>query len=366
MATRVWRPLRGIVSHGLSRGIRTSAVTAAGTSMTCREALNTAIDEELARDDRVFVIGEEVAEYDGAYKVTKGLHAKYGSRRIVDTPITEAGFTGLAAGAAMAGLRPICEFMTFNFSMQAMDQIVNSAAKTFYMSAGSINVPMVFRGPNGLSAGVGAQHSQCFAAWFTSVPGLKVVSPYDVEDCRGLLKAAVRDDNPVMCLESELMYNVPFQNIPESVLDVDFVLPFGKAKIMREGTDLTIVAHSRPVGLSLQAAEQLEKEGISVEVINLRSLRPLDRQTIIDSVKKTNRLVTVESGWPSCGIGSEICAAIFESDAFDHLDAPVQRVTGADVPTPYSENLETLAFPSVDNIAAACRFTLERNLPMAA
>lgn len=341
--------------------------SASPRSMTCREALNSAIDEELARDDRVFVIGEEVAEYDGAYKVTKGLHSKYGSRRIVDTPITEAGFTGIATGAAMTGLRPICEFMTFNFSMQAMDQIVNSAAKTLYMSAGSINSPIVFRGPNGASAGTAAQHSQCFAAWYTSVPGLKVVSPYDVEDCRGLLKASVRDDNPTVFLESELMYSVSFDNISDKVLDADFVLPFGKAKIMREGTDVTIAAHSRPVGFSLKAAEILEREdGISAEVINLRTLRPLDRETIINSVKKTNRLITVEQGWPTCGIGSEICAVVFESDAFDHLDAPVQRVTGADVPTPYAENLEAKAFPSVDNIVTACRAVLERGLPMAA
>lgn len=334
--------------------------------MTVRDALNSAIDEELERDDKVFVIGEEVAEYDGAYKVTKGLHAKYGDRRVVDTPITEAGFTGLATGAAFAGLRPVCEFMTFNFSMQGMDQIVNSAAKTLYMSGGSINVPIVFRGPNGASAGVGAQHSQCFASWYSSVPGLKVISPYDVEDCRGLLKAAIRDDNPVVCLESELMYNTVFNDVPDEVLDKDFTLPIGKAKVMREGNDVTIVAHSRPVHFALQAAEQLQKEGISAEVINLRSLRPLDKDTIIDSVKKTNRLVTVEGGWPQCGIGSEVCAVVFESDGFDHLDAPVQRVTGADVPTPYAENLEARAFPTVDDIVVASRAAMHKTLPMAA
>lgn len=368
MMSRVWTSVARASRMGGTRGLRTTGVVSAksGASMTCREALNSAIDEELARDDRVFVIGEEVAEYDGAYKVTKGLHAKYGSRRIVDTPITEAGFTGIATGAAMTGLRPICEFMTFNFSMQAMDQIVNSAAKTLYMSAGSINSPIVFRGPNGASAGTAAQHSQCFAAWYTSVPGLKVVSPYDVEDCRGLLKASIRDDNPVVFLESELMYSVAFDNVPDAVLDPDFLLPFGKAKVMREGTDVTVVAHSRPVGFALKAAEILERDGISVEVINLRTLRPLDRETIINSVKKTNRLITVEQGWPMCGIGSEICAVVFESDAFDHLDAPVQRVTGADVPTPYAENLETKAFPSVDDIVTACRGVLERGLPMAA
>lgn len=348
------------------RNLHSTRIAASSTTLTCREALNSAIDEELARDDRVFVIGEEVAEYDGAYKVTKGLHSKYGDRRVVDTPITEAGFTGLATGSAMAGLRPICEFMTFNFSMQGIDQIVNSAAKTLYMSGGTINVPIVFRGPNGASAGVGAQHSQCFAAWYGSVPGLKVVSPYDVEDCRGLLKAAVRDDNPVICLENELMYNVSFENVPDSVLDPDFVLPFGKAKIMREGTDVTIVAHSRPVGFALKAAEELQKEGVSAEVVNLRSIRPMDRDTIIESVKKTNRLVTVEGGWPTFGIGAEVCAAVFESDAFDHLDAPVQRVTGADVPTPYAENLELKAFPNADDILAACRAAMERGLPIAA
>lgn len=348
------------------RALHVTSTTHAPAKMTVRDALNGAIDEELARDDAVFVIGEEVAEYDGAYKVTKGLHAKYGDRRIVDTPITEAGFAGLATGAAFAGLKPICEFMTFNFSMQAIDQIVNSAAKTLYMSGGTINVPIVFRGPNGASAGVAAQHSQCFAAWYSSVPGLKVVSPYDPEDCRGLLKAAVRDPNPVVVMESELMYGVTFDDVDEACLDPDFVIPFGKAKIMREGTDVTIVAHSRPVGFSLAAAEQLAKEGISAEVINLRSLRPIDHETIVQSVKKTNRLVTVEGGWPQCGIGSEICAIVFESEAFDHLDAPVQRVTGADVPTPYAENLEMKAFPTVDDIVVAARAATERTIAMTA
>lgn len=371
MLNRAGSPLlRFCLTRQVARSFHSTRVASASATtsakLTVRDALNSAIDEELARDDRVFVIGEEVAEYDGAYKVTKGLFSKYGSRRIVDTPITEAGFTGLATGAAMNGLRPICEFMTFNFSMQAMDQIVNSAAKTLYMSGGSINVPIVFRGPNGPSSGTAAQHSQCFGAWYSSVPGLKVVSPYDAEDCRGLLKSAVRDDNPVVCLESELMYNVPFDNISDTVLDPDFLIPLGKAKIMREGSDVTIVAHSRPVGFALKAAEELEKDGISAEVINLRSLRPLDRGTIVDSVKKTNRLVTVESGWPQFGIGAEICASVFESDAFDHLDAPVQRVTGADVPTPYAENLETKAFPSIQDIVIASRAVLERSLPLAA
>lgn len=348
------------------RGLHASAAARAPVSITCREALNSAIDDELARDDRVFVIGEEVAEYDGAYKVTKGLHEKYGDRRVVDTPITEAGFAGLATGAAFAGLRPICEFMTFNFSMQAIDHIVNSAAKTLYMSGGQIKVPIVFRGPNGSSAGVAAQHSQCFAAWYGSVPGLKVISPYDAEDCRGLLKAAIRDENPVVFLENELMYNVTFHDVPDAVMDPDFTLPIGKAKTMVEGTDVTLVAHSKPVGMCIEAAEILKAEGISAEVINLRSIRPLDRTAITDSVKKTNRLVTVEGGWPHYGIGAEICAAVFESDAFEYLDAPVQRVCGADVPTPYAANLEAKAFPTVDDIVTAARAAVSRTLPLAA
>lgn len=361
LSGRVLRSGGSALSRDAWLQVRGASSSSAVRTLTCREALNSAMDEELARDERVFVIGEEVAEYDGAYKVTKGLHGKYGSRRIVDTPITEAGFAGIATGAAMAGLRPVCEFMTFNFSMQAMDQVINSAAKTLYMSAGSINTPIVFRGPNGASAGTAAQHSQCFGAWYASVPGLKVVSPYDAEDCRGLLKAAIRDDNPVVCLESELMYSVGFE-VTDEVLHEDFTVEFGKAKVMREGSDVTVVGHSRYVGFALKAAEVLEGEGVSVEVINLRSLRPLDREAIVSSVKKTNRLVTVEGGWPVCGIGSEICAAVFESDAFDHLDAPVQRVTGADVPTPYAENLESKAFPSVEDIVTACRVVVERRV----
>lgn len=361
LRTRLLRTL-----PSLSRSFHTTIPTLSPTTLTCREALNSALDEELARDDRVFIIGEEVAEYDGAYKVTKGLLAKYGPRRVVDTPITEAGFAGLATGAAMAGLRPVTEFMSFNFSMQAMDHIINSAAKTLYMSGGKIPVPIVFRGPNGAAAGVAAQHSQCFAAWYGSVPGLKVLSPYDAEDCRGLLKAAIRDDNPVVFLEHELMYNIPFENVPDEVMDPDFVLPLGQAKIMREGSDISIVAHSRHVGFALQAADTLQNDGVSVEVINMRSIRPLDRKTITESVKKTNRLVTVEGGWPTCGIGAEVCAAVFESDAFEYLDAPVQRVSGADVPTPYAENLENKAFPQVDDVVTAARASLERNLPVAA
>ena len=361
---------RKLFRHGLSaiarsRSTQPARWKSASTSMTCREALGSAMDEELARDERVFLIGEEVAEYDGAYKISKGLHTKYGDKRIVDTPITEAGFTGLATGAAMAGLRPICEFMTMNFSMQAIDQIVNSAAKTLYMSGGSINVPIVFRGPNGAAGGVGAQHSQDFTPWYGSVPGLKVVSPFDAEDCRGLLKAAIRDDNPVVVLESELMYNAKF-DVSDEVLDEDFVIPIGKAKILRQGSDVTIISHSKQLTNCLQAAEELEKKGVSAEIINLRTIKPLDMDTIIKSVKKTHRVVTVDEGWPGFGLGSELCAVIVESDAFQYLDAPVQRVTGADVPTPYAENLETRAFPSVNDIVQAVGMTTDRALPQVA
>lgn len=332
-------------------------------TITCREALNSAIDEEMEREEKVYVIGEEVAEYNGAYKVTKGLLAKYGDRRVVDTPITEAGFAGLATGSAFAGLRPVCEFMTFNFSMQAIDHIVNSAAKTLYMSGGKIKVPIVFRGPNGAAAGVGAQHSQDFSAWYGSVPGLKVISPYDAEDCRGLLKAAIRDDNPVVFLENELMYNQSF-DVADEVMDKDFTLPIGKAKLMLEGSDVTIVSHSKQVGVALQAAAELEeKHEVFAEVINLRSIRPLDTATVCESVKKTSRLVTVEEGWPAFGVGAELCASIFETEAFNYLDAPVQRVTGADVPTPYAENLEKSAFPSQNDIVAACLRAVDVSLP---
>jgi pyruvate dehydrogenase E1 component beta subunit len=317
--------------------------------MEVRVALNSAMDEEIARDARVFLMGEEVAQYDGAYKVSRGLWKKWGDSRIYDTPITEMGFAGLAVGAAMAGLRPICEFMTFNFSMQAIDHIVNSAAKTCYMSGGQQAVPIVFRGPNGPAAGVAAQHSQCFAAWYGSVPGLKVVAPYDCEDARGLLKSAIRDDNPVVCLENELMYGVKFR-ISDEAKDKDFLIPIGKAKIMRPGKDVTIVSFSKAVGTSLEAAALLEKKGISAEVINLRTIRPLDRDTIVNSVKKTSRLVTVEEGWPQSGIGAEIISLINETEAFDYLDAPPVRVTGADIPMPYAQNLEKAALPQVENI----------------
>jgi len=321
--------------------------------MTARDALNSALDEEMARDESVFILGEEVGEYQGAYKVTRNLLQKYGADRVRDTPITEAGFTGIAVGAAFAGVRPVCEFMTFNFAMQAIDQIINSAAKTLYMSGGQIACPIVFRGPNGAAAGVGAQHSQCFAAWYSHVPGLKVLAPYDAEDCRGLLKAAIRDSDPVIFLENELLYG---QNFPvdEKILDKDFVLPIGKAKVMRQGKDLTITAFSKMVGYSLQAAEQLAAEGIDVEVINLRSIKPLDRATIGASVKKTHRLLSVEEGWPQHGIGSEL-AAIAMEEFFDDLDAPVARVTGAEVPTPYAGNLEVMVFPQVEDIVNKAR-----------
>jgi pyruvate dehydrogenase E1 component beta subunit len=317
-----------------------------------REALNMAMEEEMRRDPKVFLIGEEVAQYNGAYKVSKGLWEKFGTDRIVDTPITEAGFAGLAVGAAMAGLHPICEFMTFNFSMQAMDHIVNSAAKTNYMSGGIQPVPIVFRGPNGPAAAVAAQHSQCFASWFGSVPGLKVIAPYDSEDAKGLLKSAIRDGNPIVFLENELMYGVSFPLGPD-VLSPDFLIPIGKAKIMKQGRDITIVTFSRGVFKCLEAAKELEKKGISAEVINLRTIRPLDRYAIINSVKKTSRLVTVEEGYPQSGVGAEIISLINE-EAFDYLDAPPMRITGADVPLPYAENLENMALPQIHNIVNVC------------
>jgi pyruvate dehydrogenase E1 component beta subunit len=324
-----------------------------------REAINMGIDEEMALDDKVFVMGEEVAQYQGAYKVTKGLFQKYGEKRVIDTPITEMGFAGLATGAAYQGLKPVCEFMTFNFSLQAIDHIVNSAAKQFYMTGGDISVPIVFRGPNGAAAGVAAQHSQCFGSWFSSVPGLKVVAPYTSEEAKGLIKSAIRDPNPVVYLENELLYGVNFPMSDEAQKD-DFVIPIGEAKIAREGTDVTIVTFSKLVGTSLLVAEKLEKEGISVEVINLLTLRPLDRETIINSVKKTNHVVTAEEGWPQCGIGSEIISIIMESDAFDYLDAPVERITGADIPMPYSIPLEHMALPHEEDIEAAIRRTLNK------
>ena len=321
--------------------------------MTVRDALNSALDDEMERDDKVFIMGEEVAEYQGAYKITRGLLQKYGPKRVKDTPITEIGFTGIACGAAMQGLKSIVEFMTWNFSLQAIDHIINSAAKSYYMSAGEIKCPIVFRGPNGAAAGVGAQHSQCFAAWYSSVPGLKVVAPYDSEDARGLMKAAIRDPDPVVVLENEILYGESFP-ITDDIVSKDFVLPIGKAKIMRDGTDVSLVSFGKMVGYCLQAAAVLEKEGISCEVVNLRSLKPIDRETIAQSIKKTHRIITVEEGWPQNGIGAEIISIATE-ECFDELDAPPERITGVDVPMPYSGVLESAALPSVDDIIETAR-----------
>ncbi|WP_430445825.1 pyruvate dehydrogenase complex E1 component subunit beta [Sphingorhabdus contaminans] len=324
-------------------------------SLTLREALRDAMAEEMRRDDRVFVMGEEVAEYQGAYKVTQGLLAEFGAGRVIDTPITEYGFAGIGTGAAMGGLRPVIEFMTFNFAMQAIDHIINSAAKTNYMSGGQMRCPIVFRGPNGAAARVGAQHSQNYAPWYASVPGLIVISPYDAADAKGLLKAAIRCEDPVVFLENELLYGRTF-DIPD--LD-DHVLPIGKARVMREGTDVTVVSYSIGVGMSLEAAEKLAGEGISVEVIDLRTIRPLDKATILASLAKTNRLVIAEEGWPVCSVGSEVIAICME-DGFDDLDAPVIRVTNEDVPMPYAANLEKAALVNADKIAAGVRKVLGR------
>jgi len=307
---------------------------------TVREALRDAMAAELRADDRVFLLGEEVAQYQGAYKISQGLLDEFGPRRIIDTPITEHAFTGMAVGAAMDGLRPIVEFMTFNFAMQAIDHIINSAAKTLYMSGGQMGCPIVFRGPNGAASRVGAQHSQDYASWYAHCPGLKVVAPWSSADAKGLLRAAIRDSNPVIVLENEMLYGQTF----ECPTDEDFVLPIGKAKIERSGTHVTIVAYSIMVGVALKAAETLAAEGIEAEVVNLRSLRPLDIGTIVDSVKKTSRLVTVEEGWPYAGIGAEIAMQVVEG-CFDYLDAPPVRVHGLDVPLPYAANLEKLALP---------------------
>jgi pyruvate dehydrogenase E1 component beta subunit len=317
---------------------------------TVREALRDAMAEEMRRDADVFLMGEEVAQYQGAYKVSQGLLDEFGPKRVIDTPITEMGFAGLGVGAAYAGLKPIVEFMTFNFAMQAIDHIINSAAKTLYMGGGQLPSPIVFRGPNGPAARVGAQHSQCYASWYGHCPGLKVVAPYSAEDAKGLLKAAIRDPNPVIVLENELLYGQSFE-VPD---DPDFIVPIGKAKIERAGDRVTIVAFSRMVQLALEAAEALAKENIDAEVINLRTIRPLDVETIVASVKKTNRIVSVEEGWPFAGIGSEI-AAIMQEQAFDWLDAPVTRVAGKDVPMPYAANLERLALPQVADIVAAVK-----------
>ena len=318
--------------------------------ITVREALRDAMAAEMRADQDVFLIGEEVAQYQGAYKISQGLLDEFGPRRVIDTPITEHGFTGMAVGAALNGLRPIVEFMTFNFAMQAMDQIINSAAKTLYMSGGQMGCPIVFRGPNGAAARVGAQHSQCYASWYAHVPGLKVVSPWSAADAKGLLRAAIRDPNPVIFLENEILYGQTF----DCPTDPDFVLPIGRAKVERAGTQVTIVAFSIMVGVAMKAAEALAELGIDAEVINLRSLRPLDSETVVASVKKTNRLVTVEEGWPFAGIGAEVTMQVVEQ-AFDWLDAPPVRVHGADVPLPYAANLEKLALPQPDWVVDAVR-----------
>ncbi|MBB2198265.1 pyruvate dehydrogenase complex E1 component subunit beta [Gluconacetobacter sp. 1c LMG 22058] len=318
--------------------------------ITVREALRDAMAAELRRDEDVFLIGEEVAQYQGAYKVSQGLLDEFGEKRVIDTPITEHGFTGMAVGAALTGLKPIVEFMTMNFAMQAIDHIINSAAKTRYMSGGQISCPIVFRGPNGAAARVGAQHSQCYASWYGHVPGLKVVAPWSAADAKGLLRAAIRDPNPVIVLENEILYG---QKFPCPV-DDDFILPIGRAKIEREGTDVTIVAFSIMVGTALEAAAILAEQGISAEVINLRTIRPLDTETIVASVKKTNRLVCVEEGWPFAGIGAEVAMQVIEH-AFDYLDAPPARVAGADVPMPFAANLEKLALPNPTWVVDAVR-----------
>ncbi|HEX2582367.1 MAG TPA: pyruvate dehydrogenase complex E1 component subunit beta [Dongiaceae bacterium] len=326
------------------------AYTGETVRQTVREALRDAMAEEMRRDPTVFLMGEEVAEYQGAYKVSQGLLEEFGARRVIDTPITEYGFTGLGVGAGFGGLRPIVEFMTFNFAMQAIDHIINSAAKTLYMSGGQMGCPIVFRGPNGAAARVAAQHSQCYASWYAHCPGLKVVAPWSAADAKGLLKAAIRDPNPVVFLENEILYGQSF-DVPT---DAEWVVPIGKAKVVRAGDAVTITAFSRMVSVALEAAEVLAKEGIEAEVIDLRSLRPLDTETIAASVKKTNRLVTVEEGWPFAGIGAEVAVQIMDA-AFDYLDAPIARVAGADVPMPYAANLEKLALPQAADIVAAAK-----------
>jgi pyruvate dehydrogenase E1 component beta subunit len=326
----------------------------ASTMLTVRESLRDAMAEEMRRDENVFIMGEEVAEYQGAYKVTQGLLDEFGAKRVIDTPITEQGFAGLGVGAAFGELRPIVEFMTFNFAMQAIDQIINSAAKTLYMSGGQMGCPIVFRGPNGAASRVAAQHSQCFASWYAHCPGLKVVAPYSAADAKGLLKAAIRDPNPVIFLEHEVLYGQSFE-VPD---DDDWIVPIGKANVLRTGSDVTIVAFSIMVGRALEAADRLAEQGISAEVIDLRSIRPLDTATIVASVKKTSRLVTCEEGFPFAGIGAEIAMQVMEQ-AFDWLDAPIARVTGKDVPMPYAANLEALALPQVDDIIATAKATCD-------
>jgi pyruvate dehydrogenase E1 component beta subunit len=347
------KPLEVAVNKPVPVVAKTDPSIPTGTAMastTVRDALRDAMAEEMRRDPNVFVMGEEVAEYQGAYKVTQGLLAEFGPDRVIDTPITEYGFAGIGTGAAMGGLRPVIEFMTFNFAMQAIDHIINSAAKTNYMSGGQMRCPIVFRGPNGAAARVGAQHSQNYAPWYASVPGLIVIAPYDAADAKGLLKAAIRCEDPVVFLENELLYGRSF-DMP--AVD-DYVLPIGKARIMRQGSDVTIISYSIGVGLALEAAEALSGEGIDAEVIDLRTIRPLDKATILESLAKTNRVVFAEEGWPTCSIGSEI-AAICMEEGFDDLDAPIIRVTNEDVPMPYAANLEKLALINPAKIAGACR-----------
>ena len=324
-------------------------------TMTVREALRDAMAEEMRRDKDVFVMGEEVAEYQGAYKVTQGLLQEFGADRVIDTPITEHGFAGLGVGAALAGLKPIVEFMTFNFAMQAIDQLINSAAKTLYMSGGQMGCSIVFRGPNGAAARVAAQHSQDYSAWYSHIPGLKVVAPYSAADAKGLLKAAIRDPNPVIFLENEILYG---QSGPVPKLD-DFIVPIGKAKVVRPGNNVTIVAWSMGMSYALKAAEELAKKHIQAEVIDLRTLRPMDTETVVESVKKTNRCVVVEEGWPQSGVAAEVSARIMEK-AFDYLDAPVMRVSGKDVPMPYAANLEKLALPTVNDVVEAAKAVMYR------
>jgi len=351
--------VRGPAPASSSPQVLSDPEVPAGTefvTMTVREALRDAMAEEMRRDDAVFLMGEEVAQYQGAYKVSQGLLEEFGARRVIDTPITEHGFTGLGVGAGFAGLKPIVEFMTWNFAMQAIDQIVNSAAKTRYMSGGQMNCFIVFRGPNGPASRVAAQHSQDYSSWYAHVPGMRVIAPYFAADAKGLLKAAIRDPNPVIFLENEIAYGRSF---PVPRLD-DFVLPIGKARVIKQGAHVTLVAHSICVGLILEAADVLAKEGIDAELIDLRTLRPLDTATVIESVKKTNRIVTVEQGWPVCSIGSEICATV-ASEAFDYLDAPPTKVAGKDVPMPYAANLEKLALPTVADVIAAAKAVCYRS-----
>jgi pyruvate dehydrogenase E1 component beta subunit len=330
------------------------AYSGAVAAMTVREALRDAMAEEMRRDERVFLMGEEVAEYQGAYKVSQGLLEEFGAKRVIDTPITEHGFAGLGVGAAFAGLRPIVEFMTWNFAMQGIDQIINSAAKTLYMSGGQVAAPIVFRGPNGAAARVAAQHSQDFASWYAHCPGLIVIAPYSAADAKGLLKSAIRNDSPVLVLENEILYGRSFDDVPT---DPEHVVPLGRARIARAGEHVTITAYSRMVEVALEAAQALAGEGIEAEVIDLRTLRPLDTETIVQSVKKTNRIVTVEEGWPYAGIGSELAAVVMER-AFDWLDAPLVRVAGADVPMPYAANLEALALPQTESVIEAVKSVL--------